>query len=96
MRYMMFSGATYYPGGGWNDFKGFADSISEAQKLLDPSDDWAQVITVEEIPREVAFYTSGLYTPWQHIHAGWYQEGEPAFVAVKSGTRTEFYMDEQT
>lgn len=30
-QFALFGGNNYYPGGGWNDFKGFFDSIEEAK-----------------------------------------------------------------
>jgi len=29
-RFMLFMGATYYPGGGWDDFAGWFDTYKEA------------------------------------------------------------------
>lgn len=34
--YLVFAGNPYYPHGGWQDFKGYADSIEEARKIANP------------------------------------------------------------
>lgn len=45
-RYIVFSGYTYYPAGGWGDFKGSYDTIEEARKCAtkQKSDDWWQIV----------------------------------------------------
>jgi hypothetical protein len=32
---MLFAGTNYYPLGGWDDFKGYFDSIEDAMKFID-------------------------------------------------------------
>jgi hypothetical protein len=50
MRYLLFAGAAYYPGGGWEDFRGHYDSVEAAkEKLLmdakdSPRPDWYQIV----------------------------------------------------
>lgn len=43
-RYLLFAGSTYYPAGGWHDFRGDFDSIEEAKAKIDQdeeaSDGW--------------------------------------------------------
>lgn len=40
-RFILFAGSEYYPGGGWNDFRGFFDSTEEInQYLAGKSFDW--------------------------------------------------------
>jgi hypothetical protein len=46
-RYLAFSGDTYYPGGGWNDFNGGADTVDEARKLIPNGFDWYQIVDTE-------------------------------------------------
>jgi autonomous glycyl radical cofactor GrcA len=51
-RYLVFAGAHYYPGGGWNDFIGSYDSEDaaedEARSVLAKNDySWAQVVDSE-------------------------------------------------
>jgi hypothetical protein len=31
-RYLLFAGATYYPGGGWDDFVGHFDDVEDARR----------------------------------------------------------------
>lgn len=55
-RYLLFEGAEYYPGGGWDDFTGDFDTVEEARataKGRTTRADWWQIIdtkTMEEIP----------------------------------------------
>lgn len=49
MKYMLFSGYYYYPNGGWEDFKGFFDSVEDAMVFLkknypEPYDSWAHIV----------------------------------------------------
>ncbi len=37
-RYLVFGHATYYPEGGWSDFKGSFDSLEEADALAEQLD----------------------------------------------------------
>lgn len=51
-RYALFSGARYYPGGGWNDFQGTFDDAALAEKAGERSMepylmDWWQVVDLE-------------------------------------------------
>jgi hypothetical protein len=48
-RYLLFAGATYYPGGGWDDFVGHFDDVKEARKkgdevLKEIGNDWFQIV----------------------------------------------------
>ena len=44
-RYLLFSGDNYYPGGGWNDFKGAFNTVEEAVQHGDKLGyDWYQVV----------------------------------------------------
>lgn len=45
--YMLFAGDTYYPLGGWEDFKGFYPSVESAKDALlamDYKPDWWQIV----------------------------------------------------
>lgn len=52
-RFLVFTGDTYYPGGGWSDFSGSFDTLDEAKKgavakmHLD-HEDWAHVVDSED------------------------------------------------
>ncbi len=46
-RFLAFAGSDYYPGGGWRDHCGSADSLEAALTLVinsDTSIDWAHVV----------------------------------------------------
>ena len=44
-RFLVFYGDSYYPGGGWTDFKGDFDSIEEALKFLsEKCYDWKDIV----------------------------------------------------
>ena len=49
-RFIVFTGAGYYPGGGWNDFHSDHDMAEEAVKaadqqlIADLNDDWSHVV----------------------------------------------------
>lgn len=54
-RYLLFSGTTYYPCGGWADFQGDFDTIEEAEKayrLENPEDEdlftWMHIFDLED------------------------------------------------
>jgi hypothetical protein len=56
-RYLLFIGDTYYPGGGWKDFIGSFETVSEALiELAEPRSkyDWFQIVdlTKEEIVQQ--------------------------------------------
>jgi hypothetical protein len=56
-RYLVFSSACYYPGGGWEDFVGAYDTADEAFKVArDREDDysWSQVVDLEAMKEIVA------------------------------------------
>jgi len=40
-RYLVFAGATYYPGGGWCDYCGDADTLEKARALAKKPTSWA-------------------------------------------------------
>ncbi len=53
-RYMAFGGSTYYPSGGWGDFKGSFDALEEAVACAKEyrfdgvgEEDWWQVVDIE-------------------------------------------------
>lgn len=52
-RYLAFSGDNYYPGGGWNDYKGSEDSLEMAKLLCDG--EWGHIVN-SETEREVAWF----------------------------------------
>ncbi len=44
-RYLVFAGDTYYPGGGWADFKGSFESLKEGMDAaFKARADWAHVV----------------------------------------------------
>ena len=47
-RFFVFAGYTYYPAGGWDDFKGDFDTLEEAQSHLQSENvketDWQQIV----------------------------------------------------
>ena len=46
-RFLIFAGDTYYPIGGWKDFRGSADTIDEAADMvykIDGMVDWFHVV----------------------------------------------------
>jgi hypothetical protein len=49
-RFAVFGGATYYPGQGWDDFRGAFDTLEEAcAKALLDAFDWWQVVHLETL-----------------------------------------------
>lgn len=34
-KFLLFGGETFYPSGGWNDFKGYFNSIDEAKEFIE-------------------------------------------------------------
>ena len=40
-RYLLFAGDTYYPGGGWSDYKGSFDTIEEAKTSALAGERWS-------------------------------------------------------
>lgn len=61
-RYLVFAGMTYYPGGGWTDFKGDFDDEGAAiefarghvnAKAGHPNEPWAQVVDTVPINAEI-------------------------------------------
>lgn len=48
-RYLLFSGATYYPGGGWEDFVGDYDTPEEIQVGVEslPRYQWWHIVDTE-------------------------------------------------
>ena len=54
-RYLLFYGDAYYPSGGWDDFKGYFDTVEEALKEVSKGSfkpDWYQIVD-DETGREV-------------------------------------------
>lgn len=50
-RYLVFKFYDYYPGGGWNDFKGSFDSLEEAiqEAKVDRKDyDYCQIVDIND------------------------------------------------
>lgn len=47
--YLLFAGDNYYPGGGWGDYIGSADSLEEALALLPADADWHHVVHNDQI-----------------------------------------------
>ncbi len=44
---LIFTGEVYYPGGGWNDYQGTADTIEAARAVVESvlgSDEWYQIV----------------------------------------------------
>lgn len=42
---MLFTGYHYYPGGGWNDFRGFFITEEDAKRVAKSQDgDWYQIV----------------------------------------------------
>lgn len=56
-RYLVFTGGSYYPQGGWDDLAGDSDTIGGCLEIVrDRKDDWWQVIdteTMEEVNVEL-------------------------------------------
>jgi hypothetical protein len=51
---MLFAGESFYPIGGWDDFKGFFDDVESAKKWIeeqepDGMDKWAHIVVDSEI-----------------------------------------------
>jgi hypothetical protein len=47
-RFLIFTGAGYYPEGGWNDFRGSLDDLEAAKTFaLAKQEDWAHIIDIE-------------------------------------------------
>ena len=51
---MLFCGFTYYPYGGWEDFKGYFDSLQDCQEwvyknITDPSYRWVHIVHQDKI-----------------------------------------------
>jgi hypothetical protein len=44
LRYLLFAGDTWYPGGGWDDFRGAFATIDEAKAADLSHYDWAHII----------------------------------------------------
>lgn len=48
--YLLFAGYSYYPSGGWKDFRGCYPSIEEAKKVFTESSyDWYHIVSGSEI-----------------------------------------------
>lgn len=57
MRYILFAGETYYPGGGWNDFVADGDTVEELElitKKMEGADnsshdwDWWHIVDTQQ------------------------------------------------
>ena len=47
-RYLLFSGYTYYPDGGWEDFRGSFRTLEEAKEAtLEAPGDWWQIVDTD-------------------------------------------------
>lgn len=47
-QYLVFGGRTYYPNGGWHDFRGRFDSLVEAERAAAATgDDWWHIVDAE-------------------------------------------------
>ena len=46
--FLVFAGEEYYPGGGWNDFQGTAESVDAARSVVeantDSNDSWYHIV----------------------------------------------------
>jgi hypothetical protein len=63
-KYLLFAGHTYYPSGGWYDYRGTYDTVEEAKGHFDNDwDDWAQIVKWGEKPVMVEQYVS-MYETW--------------------------------
>jgi hypothetical protein len=45
--YLLFCGDSYYPTGGWNDFKGSYKTLEEAINSSNDDNDWWHVVSTE-------------------------------------------------
>lgn len=45
--YLLFSGDSYYPTGGWNDFKGNYKTLEEAINSANDKKDWWHIVSTE-------------------------------------------------
>lgn len=62
-RFLIFSYDQYYPGGGWGDFKGAADTIEEARTVAATlKDDFIEIVDLETL-KEVVEAIGSL--PWR-------------------------------
>jgi hypothetical protein len=53
-RFLLFVGSNYYPKGGWNDYRGWFDSIDAAvaevptdRRLYEPGGGWYHVVDIQ-------------------------------------------------
>lgn len=46
-RFLLFSGATYYPGGGTDDLVGAFDTVDEAKDAWNTLHDWASILDTQ-------------------------------------------------
>jgi len=63
VKYMLFAGPKYYPGGGVYDYVGRYQSVDAAKAAfaaLEDCNDWAQIVDAETIDL-VEWYGSGMY-----------------------------------
>lgn len=45
--FLVFTGEEYYPGGGWSDFQGTAETVDAARAIVEAvmgNDDWYQIV----------------------------------------------------
>lgn len=57
MKYLVFAGDVYYPGGGWSDFKGSFDELEEALVFISGLEcEWWDIVdreTLEIVKRKL-------------------------------------------
>lgn len=52
-QYFVFAGESYYPGGGWQDYKGAVETIEQALTLVANIDcDWWQIVLIGSLTIE--------------------------------------------
>lgn len=62
-RYLLFMGAAYYPGGGWDDFAGSFDTPEEAAATWNKDEnDWYDIVDTI-IMKKITKGDNGLYRP---------------------------------
>lgn len=70
MKYLLFAGPTYYPGGGVVDYVGKYETLDEAKAAFaekEDCNDWAHIVDADTMAY-VLWYSDGLYRGEQ---AGW-------------------------
>ncbi len=62
-RYLVFAGSTYYPAGGWGDFRTSCDTVEEAKDWLlkwNEDYDWWQIADAETLTKVDGHCRSGV------------------------------------